>query len=113
GAFRSTNQGDSWTAMGVPSPEIFPGSQGNIHGAIAADPTNPSVVFVSGDRQDFPNSNGCTNFTGNTVRGDASLLPGNPWQSVDCNGANGTSPHADSRSMVFDAAGNLLQGDDG
>ena len=115
GVFRSTNQGGSWTAMGIPSPTIHPGGQASIHGAIVADLVNPNVVFVSGDRQDtpFPNVNGCTNFTGNTFRGDASLLPGNPWQSVDCNGANGTSPHADSRSMAFDADGNLLQSDDG
>jgi hypothetical protein len=122
GVFRSTNLGDTWLAMGVPSPPIHPGGQGSIHGAIAADPVNPNVVFIAGDRQDspFPNSNGCTMFTGNTFRGDASLLPGNPWQSVDCNGANaggsisgGTSPHADSRAMIFDAVGNLLQASDG
>lgn len=120
GVFRSTDQGGSWTAMGVPSPTIHPGGQASIHGAIVADAMNPNVVFVSGDRQDFPNLNGCTNFTGNTFRGDASLLPGNPWQSVDCNGANaggtipgGTSPHADSRAMVFDSNGNLLQSNDG
>ncbi len=46
-------------------------------------------------------------------RGDASLLPGNPWQNVVCNGALGTSPHADSRDMEFDANGNLLQANDG
>src|SRR6266542_3665078 len=122
GVFRSTNQGDSWIAMGVPSPTIHPGGQGNIHGAIAADPVNPSVVFIAGDRQDspFPNINGCSSFSGNTFRGDASLLPGNAWQSVDCNGANaggsisgGTSSHADSRAMIFDATGDLLQNTDG
>src|SRR5881397_1571758 len=46
-------------------------------------------------------------------RGDAAQLPGNPWQSVVCNGANGTAPHADSRAMVFDSSGNLLHADDG
>jgi hypothetical protein len=122
GVFRSTNLGDTWLAMGVPSPPIHPGGQGNIHGAIAADPVNPNVVFIAGDRQDspFPNSNGCSSFSGNTFRGDASLLPGNPWQSLDCNSANaggsilgGTSPHADSRAMIFDATGDLLQASDG
>jgi len=122
GVFRSTNQGDSWLAMGVPSPPIHPGGQGNIHGAISADPRDPSVVFIAGDRQDspFPNINGCSSFSGNTFRGDASLLPGNAWQSVDCNGANaggsisgGTSPHPDSRAMIFDATGDLLQSTDG
>jgi hypothetical protein len=111
--FRSDNYGASWTALGVPDPEIYPGHQALQHGAIAADPTDPNVVFISGDRQDIPNPNGCGNFTGNTFRGDASLLPGSPWQSVDCNGANGTSPHADSRRMAFDANGNLLEADDG
>ena len=111
--FRSDNFGATWTALGAPMPTIFPGGQISTNGAISADPADPNVVFVSGDRQDLPNPNGCGNFTGNTFRGDASLLPGSPWQSVDCNGANGTSPHADSRAMVFDANGNLLESDDG
>lgn len=115
GVFRSTNQGGAWVSMGVPTPAIFPGHQGSIHGAIVAHPTDINVVFISGDRQDvpFPNANGCTDFTGNTFRGNAALLPGNPWGSVDCTGANGTSPHADSRAMTFDINGDLLQANDG
>jgi hypothetical protein len=115
GVFRTGNQGSSWTAMGVPAPDIMPGAQGNVHGAIAADPTNPNVVFVSGDRQNspFPNVNGCGDFSANVFRGDAALLPANTWQNIVCNGANGTSPHADSRAMVFDRQGNLLQANDG
>jgi hypothetical protein len=115
GVFRSTDQGGSWRAMGVPTPEIFPGAQGSIHGAILAHPTDPNVVFIAGDRQDspFPNVNGCRTFNANIFRGDATQLPGNPWQSVVCNGANGTAPHADSRAIVFDANGNLLHADDG
>lgn len=113
GVFRSANGGATWTAMGVPSPTIHPGGQGIIHGAIAADPVNPNIVYVSGDRQDFPfpNVNGCNNFSANTFRGDASLA--SPWRSVVCNGALGTSPHADSRDMDFDNNGNLLQANDG
>lgn len=113
GVFRSANGGATWTAMGVPSPTIHPGGQGIVHGAIAADPVNPSVVYVSGDRQDFPfpNIDGCNNFSANTFRGDAALA--SPWQNVVCNGAQGTSPHADSRDMDFDNNGNLLQANDG
>jgi len=101
--------------MGVPTPDIFPGAQGTIHGAILAHPTDPNVVFIAGDRQNspFPNSNGCRTFNANIFRGDAAQLSGNPWQSVVCDGAHGTAPHADSRSMVFDASGNLLHADDG
>jgi len=114
GVFRSSNQGGSWTSMApLPAPEIFPGGQGIVHGAIVADPTDPNVVFISGDRQGFPNPNGCNNFSGNVFRGNALLLPANPWQNVVCHGANGTSPHADSRAMVFDANGDILHACDG
>jgi hypothetical protein len=62
-------------------------------------------VFISGDT-----SSTCPGYV---YRGDAALLPKNPWQSVTCGGANGTSPHADSRALAFDAAGNLLEANDG
>jgi hypothetical protein len=67
-------------------------------------------VFISGDAQHgpFPNGNGCTNFSGNVFR-----YTGTAWENVVCNGANGTSPHSDSRFMAFDASGNLLQTNDG
>ena len=119
GVFRSTNQGSSWRNLGTPNPPIYAagdteGGQGGLHGAIAADPTNPNVVFISGDAQSRfdrlgpPNANGCTSFSGNVFR-----YTGTAWENVVCNGANGTSPHADSRFMTFDAAGNLLQANDG
>ena len=121
GVFRSANQGMSWTSLGVPSPPIYPGMQGNIHGAFAADPSDASVVFISGDRQDCPaaspvcgapfpspNANGCNAFYGNVFR-----WSGTAWQNVVCNGANATGPHPDSRFMAFDADGNLLQTNDG
>ncbi|HEX7932712.1 MAG TPA: sialidase family protein [Paraburkholderia sp.] len=111
GVFRSTNAGGTWTSMGVPSPSILPGGQGIIHGAILADPNNGSVVYLSGDRQNLPNPNGCTNFSGNVFRGDASLA--SPWQNIVCDGAQGTSPHADSRAMAFDTNGNVIQANDG
>jgi hypothetical protein len=113
GVFRSANGGATWTALGVPSPTIHPGGQGLIDAAIVADPVNPNVVYVAGDRQDspFPNVNGCNNFSANTFRGDASLT--SPWQSVVCNGAQGTSPHAGARDMDFDNYENLLQANDG
>jgi hypothetical protein len=116
GVFRSTNLGGNWTSLGVPSPAIYPGAQGFVHGALVADPTSPSVVFIAGDRQDglgpnhnlFPNTNGCNNFSGNVFR-----WTGTAWELAVCNGANATSPHADSRDMEFDANGNLLQANDG
>jgi hypothetical protein len=105
GVFRSDNFGASWTALGVPPEPVFPGTQTIFHGAVASDPQDPNVVFISGD------FGGCG--FGNNWRGDASLLPASPWTSLDCEGVSGTSPHADSRAMVFDANGNLLQANDG
>jgi hypothetical protein len=108
--YRSANQGTNWTALGVPSPPIFPGTQGGLHGAILADQTDPNSVWVSGDRQNnpFPNVNGANDFSGNVFQ-----FTGGAWANRVMNGANGTSPHADSRCMVYDQAGNILQSNDG
>jgi hypothetical protein len=42
GIFSSNNQGGAWVSLGVPSPILFPGGQGTLHGAISADPSNPN-----------------------------------------------------------------------
>ena len=108
---------------GSPAEEIA-GGQGTIHFAIRADPTNPNLVYVGGDRQPspFPNSIGAVDFTGRLFRGDASQPSGDQFvhlthsSSLGAPGggtASGSSPHADSREMVFDAAGRLVEVDDG
>jgi hypothetical protein len=107
-----------------------PGSQGSIHFALAADPTSPTIVYAGGDRQTagfqdrfgFPNAIGATDFSGRLFRGDASKPAGSQWvhltHSRNLGAAGGgtassSAPHADSREMAFDAAGNLIEGDDG
>jgi hypothetical protein len=109
--FRSANQGGNWTALGVPAPPIFPGTQGGLHGAILADQTDPNSVWISGDRQNspFPNVNGANNFSANVFQFTAT----GGWQNRVMNGANGTSPHADSRGMAYDPLGNIIQVNDG
>lgn len=103
--YRSADLGVTWTSMDVPS--IHPGGQGAPNTSLAADPLNANRVYIGGDR--ITNSP----YTGNLVRGDASLAAGSQFTTImDGNGSN-TTPHADSRNMVFDAAGNLLQCDDG
>ncbi|HVX61504.1 MAG TPA: hypothetical protein VHC19_12905, partial [Pirellulales bacterium] len=133
----------TWVAMDVPKtneggtptgiqPDLgesdVPGSQGIIHFAIAADPSNPKVVYVGGDRQpgpgdpggSFPNSIGATNYTGRLFRGDANITP-NPgavpspqWSEITNDAtANDTAPHADSRHLAFDSKGNLFNTNDG
>lgn len=107
-----------------------PGGQGAIHFSLVADPNNSNIVYAGGDRQprgaldqgNWPNAVGATNFTGRLFRGDASLAAGSQWTALTDNFADsdgpdgplpGTGPHADSRDMAFDAAGSLIEGDDG
>ncbi len=138
GIFRSGNGGTSWTQLDTPTtneggtdigihPRVKPGSQGATHFSIVADPTNSNIVYVGGDRQPSPfvNSIGANNFAGRLFRINASSNPGSQATSLTncavaiaaCNGgistSSNSSPHADSRRMVFDAAGNIIEGDDG
>ncbi|HXD90644.1 MAG TPA: hypothetical protein VNU00_06250, partial [Candidatus Binataceae bacterium] len=138
GLFRSGDGGQTWATAIATLPTtteacpatfgINPGHQGALHFSLVADPVNPKVVYVGGDRQpaanemappatpcpgpQFPNSLGASNFTGRLFRvsdtGFSSLT-----DQPGIGSANGTAPHAGSRAMVFDASGNLLEGDDG
>ncbi|MBI3837239.1 MAG: choice-of-anchor D domain-containing protein [Planctomycetia bacterium] len=104
-------------------PTESPGGQGEIHFSVVADPNNSNLVYVGGDRQPnpFPNSIGSVDFSGRLFRGDSSLPAGSQWTPLTDNFADpdgggplpGTAPHADSRDMTFDAAGNIIEGDDG
>lgn len=124
GLHRSGNSGSTWSSLDLPSPTIHPGGQSGIHLSIAADSSNPNVVYIGGDRQDdpFPNGLGANNYSGNLWRVNAFLPPGSQAQhlthsnSMGPSGggtANSSSPHADSRDMAIDANGNLIESDDG
>lgn len=137
--FRSGDGGATWTAMELPLTHdgaptgIHPGGQGGTHLSIVADPTDANIVYIAGDRQPlmnelsggpftFPNSIGAEDFTGRIFRGDASKPAGSQWVHITHSAtasspaggtASHTAPHADSREMTFDAAGNLIETDDG
>ena len=140
GVFRSGDGGATWLTMDVPltneggidvgtNPTFKPnagepGGQGAIHFSIQADLSNSNIVYVGGDRQPFPlpNSIGAQDFTGRLFRGDASLPPGNQWVHLTHSNvlgapgggtASSSAPHADSREMVFDVNGDLIECDDG
>jgi hypothetical protein len=140
GVFRSGDGGGSFTAMDQPGTTeddnpspifvgLHPGGQAGIHMSIAADPNNANIVYIGGDRQpgafsdgnnagmgddQFPNSINAMTYSGRMFRGDASQGAGSQWVSLTHSGtANNTSAHADSRDMMFDANGNLLESDDG
>lgn len=131
GVFRSGNGGTSWTSLGVPTTiedgfpiGIHPGGQASIHLSIAADPSNANLVYLGGDRQPyfseasgggtfFPNSLGALDYSGRLFRGDAAA-EGSTWTPLTHTGtANSSSPHADSRELKVDAAGTLIESDDG
>jgi photosystem II stability/assembly factor-like uncharacterized protein len=143
GLFRSATGGSSWTQLDTPSTNeggsiigIQPeesGGQGGTHFSIVADPTNANIVYVGGDRQPLtgdgaasnPNSIGASNYTGRLFRVNAAAGAGSmstalthcKFATAACNSttstANNSAPHADSRRMVFDAGGNILESDDG
>jgi subtilisin-like proprotein convertase family protein len=131
---RSANGTSGWTDLGFPTTAeeggalfgVHPGGQGEIHLSLAADPTDSNIVYIGGDRQPyfseaapgsgvfFPNSLGANDYSGRLFRGNASQPPATRWTSLTHSGAgNNSSPHADSRAMAFDAAGNLIESDDG
>ena len=101
--YRDPTAGSGWTVIGTP-PAIHTGSQGFNNFSIVADPGNANLVYVGGDRQ------ASSPFVGNLFIGNASA---NTWSSIVQGGANNTAPHADSRAMVFDANGNIIESDDG
>lgn len=124
GLYLSLNAGQTWTALTVPTADggIHPGGQGLTNFAIAVDPTNPRIVYVAGDRQNgvgpngttFPNSTGAVSYTATVWR---ALLNNNNTTTLasitDLGAANGTTVHADSRNIAFDASGRLILVGDG
>ena len=129
GLFRSTDQGANWTQLDTPvtneggtnvgiNPRPKPGGQGGVHFSILADRTNANVVYVGGDRQPnnngFPNAIGANDFSGRLFRCDASAAANSQCTALTHNGtANNSAPHADSREMVFDVNGDIIETDDG
>ena len=129
-----TPEGGNFGNQGL-QPRQRAGNQGLIHFSIIVDPTDPNTVYLGGDRQPgggvdgtFPNFIGANDFSGRLFRGDTSIAPtgASPspqWEHLTHSNsvgqipqggtASGSAPHADSRDMAFDAAGNLIEGDDG
>jgi Dockerin type I domain/RTX calcium-binding nonapeptide repeat (4 copies) len=117
-AFRSANQAGNWTQMDN-LPQV---SAPRLH-SMVADQTDANVVYFAGVPNDPPGPNpyGLSRPSGRIFRGDASAAAGSQWIGVIGNGADpdaggpmpGTAPHPDSRSLTFDAAGNLINTNDG
>jgi len=135
GVSRSTDHGAHWSDLGRPETTetklggggtvqftITPGKQGQTHLSLVADPDDSNTVFIGGDRQplthndgiqDGANSLGATVPGGNLFRFGPDNANNVSWQPVTFSGANGTAPHADSRDMVFNSNGDIVELDDG
>jgi hypothetical protein len=106
GVFRLTDPAVGWKKLGQ-APDTNPGKQGYLDMVVLADRDNPNVVFVTGDTSPSP-------YPGVMFREDSGATgTGSNWTSVVLSGAAGTAPHADSRDMIFDGAGNIVEADDG
>lgn len=133
--YRSQDGGQAWTSMNQPgSVEHVPGKdpvfwgvysagQFNLHGALLVDPNDSTVVYISGDSQGpneligtgSGNSVGAGSYSGRIFRGRYDPMTGETvWEAItDAYTGNGSGPHADSRSLMIDSYGRLLQTDDG
>jgi len=138
GVFRSASHGGAWDSMDLPGTYestgffgVHVGRQGDLHFSMAADPYDPNVLYIGGDRQpgkgaasgepDFPNSILASNYTGRLFKGFYDGTSGSTeWLAITDDGVDpdgpgplvGTAPHADSRALVFQGL-NLLEADDG
>lgn len=130
--FRSADSGGSWRQLDLPETVedgrrvgIHVGSQGELHLSLAADRNDANVVYIGGDRQPYateltaqtslwPNSIGARDFSGRLFRINAGRPAGSQAEAIThVNTSNGSAPHADSRDMAIDAAGNLIEANDG
>lgn len=84
-AYRSSDGGATWTAI---NPPLDQSTYGWYLNAVTVSPTNQDTVVMAG------------------LSAVRSTNAGSSWSTI-------SSPHPDHHAFVFDAAGNLLAGDDG
>jgi autotransporter-associated beta strand protein len=102
----SRDGGATWTSLAVP--DINLGRQAATDFAIAVDPNNPDIVYVAGDR--IANSPFTVTAFRVVRRADGTSVA---ESLTDGGAADGSTTHADARTLVFDALGRLIQGGDG
>jgi photosystem II stability/assembly factor-like uncharacterized protein len=92
---RSDNGGTIFTDLTAGTPN-FMGDQGWYDIAVAVDPSNSAIVYVAG-------SAGANSILRSTNSGAS-------WSDIS---SGGSTPHVDHHALVFDANGELVDGDDG
>ncbi len=103
GVYLSKDSGGSWQSL--PVPNVNTGGQGNTNLAVGIDPNNTKYVYVTGD------TISASPYTVTAYRIDS---VGSTITSITgANTSDGSSAHADSRAITFDANGNLILATDG
>jgi outer membrane autotransporter protein len=105
GLFWSGDSGANWKSLQVPALTNPALNQGSVNSAIAIDPNNKNLVYVTGDG--IPTDP----FTLPAFRIDASTQT--ITSLTNGNTANGSTVHSDSRAIAFDANGRLIVTSDG
>jgi hypothetical protein len=100
---KSTNGGSTFTDLTASVPNYM-GDQGSYDSTLAISPTNPNYIYAAGDM-----ANQGPTFSGSPIE---SFDGGLTWHDIATDPA-GMGPHTDAHAVAFDAAGNLLDGDDG
>ncbi len=102
----SADSGATWAQLAVP--QINPGRQASTDFAIALDPSNPNIVYVAGDRI------AASPYTVTAYRVVRQTGGGSIIETLTDGGTtDGSTTHADARTLAFDALGRLIQGGDG
>jgi Ca2+-binding RTX toxin-like protein len=120
GVFESTKRGQVWVAMGAsgfgdPNPPNISDAadhQGAINLSLTVNPKDPNDVYIGGDEQDDLGAHisFIDRFQPTLQRTPLGIFLTPGWHGVT---GLFDRPHPDSRNMVFDAAGQLLECDDG
>jgi autotransporter-associated beta strand protein len=114
GVFLSQDGGRTWHQL--TAPQVNPGSQAPVNFAIKIDPTNPNIVYISGDAYQSTSASVFTveafrinyNPTAQTSTYTSLTSEGTPTYFQNAN-----TVHADSRALAFDSSGRLILTSDG
>ncbi len=90
---------------------VNPGYQAYIHSAIAIDPTDPTVIYIAGDRLDPP---GLSGYSANMIRFKINSDDTFSFEPLtDDFTSDKSTIHPDTRVLTFDKDNNLISGNDG
>jgi autotransporter-associated beta strand protein len=120
GVFLSSNQGGSWNQL-TAAPNVVAGGQTPVNLHLAIDPTNKNIVYLSGDAYQTCGGPTPTSFCSIEVfrvnfdpAGNTSTATSLTFEGTSANNfLDASTVHADSRSITFDQAGNLILSSDG